>query len=1020
MLASNPTAGTVEHQYHQPAPFNTEAFCNTVNNLLDTPHGQNSIGSMCNGEGASSPSSAAASPTSRAEFDNFIQVLDPGFQHLVSPLVDTLVLVTNPSAYIRSQQHHTSAADPSAQADNESCSGSSSSNSMSPNTQTLPAQILSVSTDAVKVLIAVPPATTTVDGQTDGDGANTKQVECQVPWSALEPIPNSDVLNQLVALLPSTQAPPADVQILLSAKNLASILHLAKNSNTDVPSIETMKTAVQQASALYSRFMADASPDSHNSTQSPEQAGYTAQQVGKSTNAPAGQTASNYDQAKQESTESAPATAGQALNYATNIESAESHDAAADLHDNTKLTSPTQPKPDPSEMEYQHTQGVKYEDLSQLAQQRLYEQEQAISQGLQYQQGQQVQPTQFAEQYHLHADVQLQTDGLQAPSAMLQDQSQLYTHALSQAQGAVGSMAQPPALLTQSASTHQTKAPPFSVIVAACIAALSGQPQPLQQLLELYGTPVLLPLPAKIVSALVASSAGTAAAALTYGARFRDPRPNSLMPIHHEAQQAYSYHAYQQAAAAAAAAAAATPTSELSGPSYANAGEVSAEHFTYNHAALEASDNRLIDDGSYGMIGEGSVNPGSRLDEVHLHTNDVVASYSSHDPNVSHASHAYPMPTSHDVGNATPPSTATPTAPYPQPKRTSARAAAAAANAQLQSRLASESRHMSHRSPYGYGMGNYGMHSGGLTSPSSSTNKKNDVIDRTVLVTSGKHRGKQGIVKSSGHGFYCISINGEADIMKRATEFEVLGDPEDTHMMAPGAGNPFGYGPSPSLYLRPPSSAASSFDMKRPTPVPASSSSFGSLSFSTTNSVGSGPNAGSFGRVGYPSAPIPPPMGYGAAQPQYAYPGALATATSPAAAIPAQIPPPVTTAASGGSNGDSSSPTANTAQPYRKRPYVRRNAAAAAAAAANAGTSAAAHEAMTPSGISPVPPLGRALSNESNAAVRASESQSSVDRLVGIDQEGIGSGSQAASHVEQLLLEQQLNGEGTTKRTKFE
>jgi len=52
-------------------------------------------------------------------------------------------------------------------------------------------------------------------------------------------------------------------------------------------------------------------------------------------------------------------------------------------------------------------------------------------------------------------------------------------------------------------------------------------------------------------------------------------------------------------------------------------------------------------------------------------------------------------------------------------------------------------------------------------------------MQRQVMVTSGKYRGEIGVVTRSGHGFYCVSIPGRGDVMKRATDLEIYDSQPD-------------------------------------------------------------------------------------------------------------------------------------------------------------------------------------------------------------------------------------------------
>jgi len=62
------------------------------------------------------------------------------------------------------------------------------------------------------------------------------------------------------------------------------------------------------------------------------------------------------------------------------------------------------------------------------------------------------------------------------------------------------------------------------------------------------------------------------------------------------------------------------------------------------------------------------------------------------------------------------------------------------------------------------------------------------MIDKQVLVRSGKYAGEIGTVVKSGHGFYCVEIPGRGEVMKRAYELDTLDG---------GAGSGFGMSSSP-------------------------------------------------------------------------------------------------------------------------------------------------------------------------------------------------------------------------------
>jgi len=49
-------------------------------------------------------------------------------------------------------------------------------------------------------------------------------------------------------------------------------------------------------------------------------------------------------------------------------------------------------------------------------------------------------------------------------------------------------------------------------------------------------------------------------------------------------------------------------------------------------------------------------------------------------------------------------------------------------------------------------------------------------IGRRVMIRDGKYRGEIGIVKRSGHGFYCLDIPRRGEIMKRGADLELFED----------------------------------------------------------------------------------------------------------------------------------------------------------------------------------------------------------------------------------------------------
>jgi len=62
----------------------------------------------------------------------------------------------------------------------------------------------------------------------------------------------------------------------------------------------------------------------------------------------------------------------------------------------------------------------------------------------------------------------------------------------------------------------------------------------------------------------------------------------------------------------------------------------------------------------------------------------------------------------------------------------------------------------------------------------SAVNCKNESwVNRRVRVKAGKHQGETGTIRRSGHGFYCVSIKGVGDVMKRASDLELCKEKED-------------------------------------------------------------------------------------------------------------------------------------------------------------------------------------------------------------------------------------------------
>jgi len=83
----------------------------------------------------------------------------------------------------------------------------------------------------------------------------------------------------------------------------------------------------------------------------------------------------------------------------------------------------------------------------------------------------------------------------------------------------------------------------------------------------------------------------------------------------------------------------------------------------------------------------------------------------------------------------------------------------------------SNANHKSTKLPYRLSKGQ------GLDADASSpSNKTESWVNRKVYVRAGKHQGKTGIVRRSGHGFYCVSIKSVGDVMKRASDLQLYED----------------------------------------------------------------------------------------------------------------------------------------------------------------------------------------------------------------------------------------------------
>uniref|UniRef100_A0A6U3CJA4 KOW domain-containing protein n=4 Tax=Lotharella globosa TaxID=91324 RepID=A0A6U3CJA4_9EUKA len=63
--------------------------------------------------------------------------------------------------------------------------------------------------------------------------------------------------------------------------------------------------------------------------------------------------------------------------------------------------------------------------------------------------------------------------------------------------------------------------------------------------------------------------------------------------------------------------------------------------------------------------------------------------------------------------------------------------------------------------------------------PSGGHCKNESWVNRRVYVKAGKHQGKMGTIRRSGHGFYCVSIKGIGDVMKRASDLELCDEKKE-------------------------------------------------------------------------------------------------------------------------------------------------------------------------------------------------------------------------------------------------
>lgn len=60
------------------------------------------------------------------------------------------------------------------------------------------------------------------------------------------------------------------------------------------------------------------------------------------------------------------------------------------------------------------------------------------------------------------------------------------------------------------------------------------------------------------------------------------------------------------------------------------------------------------------------------------------------------------------------------------------------------------------------------------TAPTPSA-KPETWMHRRVYIKAGKHRGHSGVIRRSGHGFYCVHVPSIGDVMKRASDLELSG-----------------------------------------------------------------------------------------------------------------------------------------------------------------------------------------------------------------------------------------------------
>mmetsp|Transcript_3102 Transcript_3102/g.7228 ORF Transcript_3102/g.7228 Transcript_3102/m.7228 type:complete len:582 (-) Transcript_3102:552-2297(-) len=64
-------------------------------------------------------------------------------------------------------------------------------------------------------------------------------------------------------------------------------------------------------------------------------------------------------------------------------------------------------------------------------------------------------------------------------------------------------------------------------------------------------------------------------------------------------------------------------------------------------------------------------------------------------------------------------------------------------------------------------------HQNGRSEDGSSACKNELWVHQKVFIKAGKHQGKTGTVRRSGHGFYCVNIKSIGEVMKRASDLEL-------------------------------------------------------------------------------------------------------------------------------------------------------------------------------------------------------------------------------------------------------